>query len=406
MRVTLQSSTCDLEGLAKEGSVILLDPDLSKATGHHQMYCSSIKSAFEALGCQVRVFAASACPRRVVRMLNARRHFTSSLYSLPTKIGVSLAERWIIANHLLTNDLFKLPTFCSDDLIIVHTTGRDHALGLYAWYSSLPHPRPCILLQIVLPAEFRAGEAELELALSLMRSSIMPWLDFSSDRVLIGTDNRALAEQVHALVGAKPTILPMPVWNGELSIAYNDNRNDGLQMLLPGDPRSEKGIGVLMEAFMAEEIAGLPVKLVVQKSRAGALYGRMQNLLLLPVGIPYSEYINCIMRSDAILLPYDPQQYGARSSGIFVEAIGCGKPVLAISGTMMAREVQSLGNVGVVVSKVSVEDLIAGVQQLISQFDRLKTSARDVSASYREKHSAMAFAGKVIRWWKTGTLTS
>lgn len=51
-----------------------------------------------------------------------------------------------------------------------------------------------------------------------------------------------------------------------------------------------------------------------------------------------NEYRELLTNSSIILLPYDNNNYYARSSGILVEALSCGIPVLVPSGTWLARQ--------------------------------------------------------------------
>jgi hypothetical protein len=55
-------------------------------------------------------------------------------------------------------------------------------------------------------------------------------------------------------------------------------------------------------------------------------------------------YNKAIERSDAILIAYDRNNYSARSSGIFIEALCSGRPVIATGGTWMSALADSLSD--------------------------------------------------------------
>ncbi|MGH7139069.1 MAG: hypothetical protein ACREHD_25260, partial [Pirellulales bacterium] len=54
-----------------------------------------------------------------------------------------------------------------------------------------------------------------------------------------------------------------------------------------------------------------------------------------------AQYRRLVLDGDVIVVPYDRDNYYARSSGIFAEALVAGKPVLVPAGTWMATELNS-----------------------------------------------------------------
>ena len=59
---------------------------------------------------------------------------------------------------------------------------------------------------------------------------------------------------------------------------------------------------------------------------------------LVPNPLSPEEYQNLLVGSDVVLLPYDQVNYYARTSGILVEALGCGIPVVVPEGTWLSRQ--------------------------------------------------------------------
>ena len=56
---------------------------------------------------------------------------------------------------------------------------------------------------------------------------------------------------------------------------------------------------------------------------------------------PLSEeaYLQLLRDADVLLLPYRPETYKERTSGVFCEALSAGKPVIVSEGSLMARQV-------------------------------------------------------------------
>jgi len=54
--------------------------------------------------------------------------------------------------------------------------------------------------------------------------------------------------------------------------------------------------------------------------------------------LPFEEYLSLLLGSDIVLLLYDEEKYYARSSGILVECLAAGIPVIVPSGTWLSRQ--------------------------------------------------------------------
>jgi hypothetical protein len=61
-------------------------------------------------------------------------------------------------------------------------------------------------------------------------------------------------------------------------------------------------------------------------------------VLLIDQALTSERYWELLIEGDAVLLPYDPDHYYARSSGIFVEALAAARPVIVPAGTWMALQ--------------------------------------------------------------------
>lgn len=82
---------------------------------------------------------------------------------------------------------------------------------------------------------------------------------------------------------------------------------------------------------------------------------------------PFSaaEYKTLMMRYDILALPYDPQVYGNKPSGIFAEAVGLEKIVVVPASIRMAKIVQR-HDIGVVYEDYSAAGLAADFDEAIS----------------------------------------
>ena len=134
-----------------------------------------------------------------------------------------------------------------------------------------------------------------------------------------------------------------------------ENPPDGTTVSYLGDARAEKGYHHLPRTvgdLWKSHVEPGRLKFVIQSNynvpggEPAAAVARNQmeqmaspgklEIITEPLGA--AEYENAIAGSSALLLPYDPQNYYARSSGICVEALAQGIPVIAPAGSWLARQ--------------------------------------------------------------------
>jgi hypothetical protein len=108
-------------------------------------------------------------------------------------------------------------------------------------------------------------------------------------------------------------------------------------------------LGEVMDHLFADHATTGRLKLLAQSNfnlpggEPGSLRARLALSALPPevcelVEGPFEseEYLDVFARADVILIPYDQDNYAARSSGVFAEALAAGKPTVVTRGTWMA----------------------------------------------------------------------
>ncbi len=153
-----------------------------------------------------------------------------------------------------------------------------------------------------------------------------PFLRFLSDSALIA---HFLSDQLSVSFH----VLPLPHTPPYAAMQAPTTR----KLLFLGEPRLEKGTswiqqlcglsGVAHFTLMCSEAVSIPSPptLTIERHRAS----------LCP-----ESYWDTLRSADALLLPYSPERYQRRTSGIFVEAIFLGKIPLVMKDTWMAEELR------------------------------------------------------------------
>lgn len=181
-------------------------------------------------------------------------------------------------------------------------------------------------------------------------------LNASNQLVNFYTDTNALTEQYNRLGAFKFTTLPIPLDESIKRARRNGERPANITYL--GDARDEKGFHLLARLVGDLRAAGYTesqIQFTLQsnfnvpegepRSRIAKaqLSAESPDLVHLVEGPLESEhYASLINNSDVLLIPYDSNNYYARSSGIFAEALVAGIPVVAADKSWMSQELFDL----------------------------------------------------------------
>lgn len=165
------------------------------------------------------------------------------------------------------------------------------------------------------------------------------------------TDTDLLTDQYNRPRSAKFQTLPIPVGADFHPRPKRENLRP-ITMSYLGDARDEKGFPLLssaMDLIYKSHIATQKVKLWAQSNynleggEPGSVASRL-SLLAFPhescdlVEGPFSseEYVKNFDNADILLIPYEPEAYASRSSGVFAEALSGGRPTIVTRGSWMA----------------------------------------------------------------------
>jgi len=74
-----------------------------------------------------------------------------------------------------------------------------------------------------------------------------------------------------------------------------------------------------------------------------AALDRSENVVSLPANLPDAEYRRVLSEAHFALLPYHPESYKDRGSGVAWDALGLGTPCIVRAGTAIADSIVSSG---------------------------------------------------------------
>ena len=189
--------------------------------------------------------------------------------------------------------------------------------------------------------------------------------DFPTHRLQFHTTTEQLAEQYNHLGTAAFHWLPYPVNPRFGSAKVPHQAEQPLRVTCIGGVREEKGIGVLptlLRAVWSDLFESGKAQLALQAKSEDELPTELRSLWnaaeasrlrqikagtdqpqtpisLIPFPLDTEGYHRLVVESDIGLLLYDRRQYQARCSGVLVELLSAGVPVLVPAGCWLADQI-------------------------------------------------------------------
>jgi hypothetical protein len=237
-----------------------------------------------------------------------------------------------------TTRLLEALPISDDDIVFVPTLGEPEMLGLLETFrrvAAATRPSYHLLFRRDL------GEGR-ELAAKSARQAFFQFrVGLSGQRVHFYTDTEELSRQYDRLGIFKFGVCPIP---HTATPADGTRPGDPIRITYLGDARAEKGyhrLPALVQDLWRNYALTGKVKFVFQSNynvdpgEAAAVVARGQlecfppeQVRLIRKACTSAEYRELLLGAGLIVLPYDSALYSARSSGVLIEALSAGIPVV------------------------------------------------------------------------------
>jgi glycosyltransferase involved in cell wall biosynthesis len=396
--------------------LVIVEPSAGKTGGHFYRPARALQVAAQAAGARV-VLAGS---RRIAlegldledRLLLAPAFEFShwdTLASLPDDRWRGLSR----FGRMFGSDLVNLSSRLAlgrDDVVMFAMGNLVELLGAVEWARaaagpSLPQIR---MLFHFLPEQeaqwLKITEAEVRHAYQVALGMLD---DLAGDRVRLLAQSSALADGIADALGRRvdPVGFPVPV---RLHRRASSRTGQPYRVLYAGEARADKGFGLLpalADALSSELTAGT-VRLLCQaklngfadrslKDAARAL-GERQGIEIIDRFLPSDGYDDLIAGCDLVLLPYDPGQYRARLSAVFVDATCAGVPVVVPDGTWMSGQLERGAGAGEVFGHPAAQDVLAAIRRALGTLPDLKRAAHARAIQACAAHDAAAGLDAIV----------
>ena len=301
-------------------------------------------------------------------------------------------------------------SLAGNDVVLFHTANLIDVFGVVNWLSVRPAqmmPQVTFLFHFLPAQEARwlnATESEvihayqIAFALVAARTGHEPRL-LAQNHLLADALGDALDRPVHAMG------FPVPA---RVRAAASVFAGSSPRVLYAGEARADKGFGRLpaIADALAPELNAGHLTLVCQATpnefaddrivEAMRALAARPGVEVVDRFLPSTEYDDLVGGCDLVLLPYDPEQYRARLSAVFVDATCAGVPVVVPAGTWMSDQLDRKLGAGSTFESLDPALVADAVRTCLASLTSIGRQAQDAAACARRQHDPHAVLDTIL----------
>lgn len=374
--------------IAKNPLFISIIPNLVGGEGHIIPYHNSISSAINLLNWQHEVIYSGDknsinLPTNWLNVLDGGKlESDSNLWGKLAKFKdvINLAKS-------LNNYLEKIIHDNPERDIIIFIERFIH-LQLFALYLSLVNsniPKEKLFIWILYRRDFHNHKTKsiYKLLNKSLKNLVKP------NHFHLFSDSKLLADSMSKYFQESMTVMPIP--HTEFSEKESNFNLDNIICWWAGPPREEKGWQTIRELTKSQNKLANKFTIVACKSSQLISHEKGTKIILTDDNLSRSEYVNWLLKSDIILLPYDSVAYQERTSGIFTESIIAGNIPITRSQTWMARELLKFELEELIINWENIEEVFAEIKNILLS-STIQNKLKIMRQEYRNFHNLNNFA--------------
>lgn len=209
--------------------------------------------------------------------------------------------------------------------------------------------------------------------------------------------------------GFKTSLVPYPLAAGAARTALPGPPVAFKHLLVAGGARLDKGFAEIVDLVAHLQHCGAQWPITVQTATEDrqrtdpALQAQLdrlrglgyRGLVLLDQALSPEAY-QALFSGALVLQPYRAQDFQDRVSGVTLDALRAGAPLVVSAGTWMARQVQGF-DAGVATADLSAPGLLRAIETVLADHARFAAHARQAAARVAGRHSARALLDVVLQ---------
>lgn len=355
----------------------ILDPGLLSKAGHHYSFDKSLVNITQG----IEVYALRNMALAVKDEGWAIPMFTNWLYASDSQdeITRTLDDFLKFAEDFEFDLIRGNFVFTEEDVIVLHTALPWTIYGLGRYLKKFGQKPRKVKILHALPG-VRAGNGYTELLVYYKKA--FKELAFLGDKLEVGVITEWLLPEA-AQMGVRAKVVYPVAPN---VVPLKDSSDSPLFGFL-GHANGVKGLPLLLEAIKMDK----DNKFLLHINPPQEF--EQENTEVVQGEIDTDAYKALLERMDVVVLPYTEQYYRDYTSGVFLEAICSGKPVVIPENTWMEFEAKKQGIGYATFKSGSVVGLKAAIDKIKENWAEMSQKSAHAALFLREKYSAEAFLG-------------
>ncbi len=395
---------------AEQPLALVIDQDALDWSGHWMSYNDKLSAALTECGLTVKVI----CNRELAPdILQERPHFVPALCVHSWTVGFTFPP----PEDALTAAQAELETAidgCLEGgrrgLLYIYTGSIEHADIVARILADRPHVQAEVNLFWL--AANRDQHSETRLAhyrQTVRRLAGIPRLRLTvptrgMQRVL--TDGTGVVFDVapHPSTAIVDRDFPLAAENAELEggLASATPSPARYRVLFPGAPRDDKGFRLTLETArrLAEHerldpvIRYSPRPNDARPEHEAAVEDLPSGVTVVRGVLDNNAFLRLFRESHVSVLAYDPAWFGKRTSGLVIDSVYHGLPVITTRGTWLGDFVTRF-ECGAAVEEASAERLVEALEEVTANYAEFAEKARSAAWAYFERNSWAALAESI-----------
>ncbi|HWP02721.1 MAG TPA: glycosyltransferase [Gemmatimonadaceae bacterium] len=392
--------------------LIVVDPHLKDMVGHYFAYDYSLMQAARARGYDFVALGHERIDPAVASLMPVHAVFPWEIWhtfrtvQLIPRVGRRLET--LVSNLLFYRQLRTALRRCGlspDSLVFTHMITKKQLLA-WAWWIRRLHreagPRVALLLRY--SAEWFKGSRVTTRAFRMIENAV------PGVRVRICTDSERLAFDYAQFTRLAIDVVPIPHTrhSGKIEGRRRRESRGVLRLVSLGNARDEKGFVEILQAVrilsewgrldgfkfvLQANSADLQMQMAIQESEDLVKSGSVEFIF---ETLSPEAYHKLLCEADGVLLPYWRSIYRSRTSGVFVEALAAGKPVIATEDTWMSDQLKHFGG-GLLCRDRDPKHLAERILDLESNYESYAERAVASRETWCERHNPEALMDSLLR---------
>lgn len=384
-------------------NLILLDPSLVDAGGHHLSAAANLAQECQDLGIQFRAFCNTAAQEEILD-LPARPLFNVHAYILNTIENADDEYSAVIsANNVMLHDLCTINqgSLSQTDFIFFPVVTYSNVIAICQWIASFPPEQSPkfglgFLFQLNWNTDGRIGRSK-EYAFQMGSNFIS---DAQKKNIVCTCETEALAADYNRATSMTQIVIPIPTLsastleNSHTLHRARESHSTGTALTVGfiGVAKPEKGIELLPAVIAKVLDKNSDVRVIVHMNPIGhpsldELYAMATNedrLTVTSDTLPIEDYERLLQSCDLNVLAYDPENYAKRGSAIFNESNIFEIPVVVPEHSWMGDFVKKRGT-GICFSEFTPESITNAILAAITSYEDVRAAAINVSKGYAHR---------------------